>query len=97
MAILNVRDALDYIRLCDGDENLRLAVEMVDGYYTGLKERHDALRESFATEVKNAYDNTLRDRDDEIVRLKEILEIATWRISRMRDVSYDLPEDEDDT
>ena len=96
MAILNVRDALDYIRLCDGDTDLRLAVQMVDGYYTDLKERHDALRASFATEVQNAYDGEMRKRDDEITRLKERIELLTWRAERIRAAHYADPEDFND-
>lgn len=96
MAILNVRDALDYIRLCDGDTDLRHAVEMVDAYYTDLKERHDALRASFATEVKNAYDQTLRKKDDEIVLLKEQIQLDSWRLAQVRDATYSHPEDEND-
>jgi len=96
MTILNVRDALDYIRLCDGDGDLRHAVEMIDSYYTELKERHDALRASFAIEVQNAYDMTLQDRDEEITRLKERITLLTWRADRIRAAHSAHPEDEND-
>ena len=97
MAILNVRDALDYIRLCDGDEDLRHAVQMVESYYTDLKERHDALRASFATEVKNAYDGEMQKRDDEIKRLCTEVALYKWRHGLIHESMYAHPEDGDDT
>ena len=96
MAILNVRDALDYIRLCDGDEDLRSAVEMVDEHYTDLKERHDALQASFVTKVKNTYDGELLKRDNEIKRLKERVKLDAWRLAEVRGATSAYPEDEDD-
>lgn len=95
MAILNVRDALDYIRLCDGDEDLRHAVVMVDSYYSDLKQRHDALRASFATEVQIASEGELRKKDEEIVRLKERVQLNEWRLLEVRGATYAHPEDED--
>jgi hypothetical protein len=96
MAILNVRDALDYIRLCDGDDDLRCAAEMVDAHYRDLSERYASLKVSFATEVDNAYDQAMQRKDEQIARLKEQVQLDAWRLTQARAATYAYPEDDND-
>ncbi len=96
MAILNIRDAMDYIRLCDGDKDLRCAVVMVDAYYTDLKGRYNALKDSFALEVKNAYDGELQARETKIDQLLAELVLANWRLARVNESTTAYPEDFND-
>jgi len=96
MAILNVRDALDYIRLCDGDDDLRCAAEMVDAHYRDINERYATLKENFAAEVCKAHDSELAWKDAKIAHLTEQVQLHKWRLQRVREVTYTFPEDDND-
>ena len=95
--ILCLQDALDYLRLCDGDEDYTKSVKMLTDEYEGMRERYNALRAGFAVEVENAFDGKLRDKDREIVRLREQVEFYQWREGRVRRALVSHPDDEDDT
>jgi hypothetical protein len=77
--ILCLQDAMDYLRLCDGDSEHQKAVRMVRKEYLEMRERYTALRASFAVEVKHAYDGQMQKRDDEITRLKEQVLHLQWQ------------------
>lgn len=95
--ILCLQDAMDYLRLCDGEEDHAAAVKMLVRAYHEHKELHDALRATFAIEVQNASNHKLGDKEREITNLQESLELANWRLRGVRDASYATPEDEDDS
>ena len=95
--ILTLQDALDYLRLCDGDDDYVKALRMVTDEYKEMRERYGALRASFAVEVEAAFNRKLDDKEREITRLKEQVQLDRWRQGKVREALYATPEDEDDT
>jgi len=95
--IHSLQDAWDYLRLCDGGKDYSSAVAMITEEYNGMRERYDALRASFATEVENAFNRKLDDKDREITQLHESLELAHYQRNKAREALYAHPEDEDDS